>query len=381
MPYPMTVIEFNPENIRLISGYVKEEKIYLTNALEGEDLTIEGKLPVLREASESLKCLKEKALESIKDLGSVILVLPPFDFEVLSNIDGQEYPSNSDGNLTSSDYQNCFNRILNRARNCSAKGEIIDLHPFSFTIDSSERFEDYPTILRAQSLQVNADIHLIDPDFASFAREVLRRNQIEAKLTFVSSYARYEYLYQQRRLPNFYNLDIQAERIEVTTVVSRRITDAKILSKSGKDLLRAIAKELSISMERALELLKTFGFAGDPNFPFQTEEGITLSSLKTAAINAVRDLAQDVYFSLKKTSEPIPMILSGTLAQIEDLDSLFSRLLSINVQAFHCPLFGAKSGAYESMLGALLLANKPYQNMKENTKSVQTSLKRTGFDR
>ena len=381
MPYPMTVIEFTPENIRLISGYVKEEKIYLTNALEGEDLTIEGKLPVLREASESLKCLKEKALESIKDLGSVSLVLPPFDFEVLSNIDGQEYPSNSDGNLTSSDYQNCFNRILNRARNCSAKGEIIDLHPFSFTIDSSERFEDYPTILRAQSLQVNADIHLIDPDFASFAREVLRRNQIEAKLTFVSSYARYEYLYQQRRLPNFYNLDIQAERIEVTTVVSRRITDAKILSKSGKDLLRAIAKELSISMERALELLKTFGFSGDPNFPFQTEEGITLSSLKTAAINAVRDLAQDVYFSLKKTSEPIPMILSGTLAQIEDLDSLFSRLLSINVQAFHCPLFGAKSGAYESMLGALLLANKPYQNMKENTKSVQTSLKRTGFDR
>ena len=381
MPYPMTVIEFTPENIRLISGYVKEEKIYLTNALEGEDLTIEGKLPVLREASESLKCLKEKALESIKDLGSVILVLPPFDFEVLSNIDGQEYPSNSDGNLTSSDYQNCFNRILNRARNCSAKGEIIDLHPFSFTIDSSERFEDYPTILRAQSLQVNADIHLIDPDFASFAREVLRRNQIEAKLTFVSSYARYEYLYQQRRLPSFYNLDIQAERIEFTTVVSRRITDAKILSKSGKDLLRAIAKELSISMERALELLKTFGFAGDPNFPFQTEEGITLSSLKTAAINAVRDLAQDVYFSLKKTSEPIPMILSGTLAQIEDLDSLFSRLLSINVQAFHCPLFGAKSGAYESMLGALLLANKPYQNMKENTKSVQTSLKRTGFDR
>lgn len=381
MPYPMTVIEFTPENIRLISGYVKEEKIYLTNALEGEDLTIEGKLPVLREASESLKCLKEKALESIKDLGSVILVLPPFDFEVLSNIDGQEYPSNSDGNLTSSDYQNCFNRILNRARNCSAKGEIIDLHPFSFTIDSSERFEDYPTILRAQSLQVNADIHLIDPDFASFAREVLRRNQIEAKLTFVSSYARYEYLYQQRRLPSFYNLDIQAERIEVTTVVSRRITDAKILSKNGKDLLRAIAKELSISMERALELLKTFGFAGDPNFPFQTEEGITLSSLKTAAINAVRDLAQEVYFSLKKTSEPIPMILSGTLAQIEDLDSLFSRLLSINVQAFHSPLFGAKSGAYESMLGALLLANKPYQNMKENTKSVQTSLKRTGFDR
>ena len=381
MPYPMTVIEFTPENIRLISGYVKEEKIYLTNALEGEDLTIEGKLPVLREASESLKCLKEKALESIKDLGSVILVLPPFDFEVLSNIDGQEYPSNSDGNLTSSDYQNCFNRILNRARNCSAKGEIIDLHPFSFTIDSSERFEDYPTILRAQSLQVNADIHLIDPDFASFAREVLRRNQIEAKLTFVSSYARYEYLYQQRRLPSFYNLDIQAERIEVTTVVSRRITDAKILSKNGKDLLRAIAKELSISMERALELLKTFGFAGDPNFPFQTEEGITLSSLKTAAINAVRDLAQDVYFSLKKTSDPIPMILSGTLAQIEDLDSLFSRLLSINVQAFHSPLFGAKSGAYESMLGALLLANKPYQNMKENTKSVQTSLKRTGFDR
>ena len=381
MPYPMTVIEFTPENIRLISGYVKEEKIYLTNALEGEDLTIEGKLPVLREASESLKCLKEKALESIKDLGSVILVLPPFDFEVLSNIDGQEYPSNSDGNLTSSDYQNCFNRILNRARNCSAKGEIIDLHPFSFTIDSSERFEDYPTILRAQSLQVNADIHLIDPDFASFAREVLRRNQIEAKLTFVSSYARYEYLYQQRRLPSFYNLDIQAERIEVTTVVSRRITDAKILSKNGKDLLRAIAKELSISMERALELLKTFGFAGDPNFPFQTEEGITLSSLKTAAINAVRDLAQDVYFSLRKTSEPIPMILSGTLAQIEDLDSLFSRLLAINVQAFHCPLFGAKSGAYESMLGALLLANKPYQNMKENTKSVQTSLKRTGFDR
>lgn len=381
MPYPMTVIEFTPENIRLISGYVKEEKIYLTNALEGEDLTNEGKLPALREASESLKCLKEKALESIKDLGSVILVLPPFDFEVLSNIDGQEYPSNSDGNLTSSDYQNCFNRILNRARNCSAKGEIIDLHPFSFTIDSSERFEDYPTILRAQSLQVNADIHLIDPDFASFAREVLRRNQIEAKLTFVSSYARYEYLYQQRRLPNFYNLDIQAERIEVTTVVSRRITDAKILSKSGKDLLRAIAKELSISMERALELLKTFGFAGDPNFPFQTEEGITLSSLKTAAINAVRDLAQEVYFSLRKTSEPIPMLLSGTLAQIEDLDSLFSRLLSINVQAFHSPLFGAKSGAYESMLGALLLANKPYQNMKENTKSVQTSLKRTGFDR
>ena len=381
MPYPMTVIEFTPENIRLISGYVKEEKIYLTNALEGEDLTIEGKLPVLREASESLKCLKEKALESINDLGSVILVLPPFDFEVLSNIDGQEYPSNSDGNLTSSDYQNCFNRILNRARNCSAKGEIIDLHPFSFTIDSSERFEDYPTILRAQSLQVNADIHLIDPDFASFAREVLRRNQIEAKLTFVSSYARYEYLYQQRRLPSFYNLDIQAERIEVTTVVSRRITDAKILSKNGKDLLRAIAKELSISMERALELLKTFGFAGDPTFPFQTEEGITLSSLKTAAINAVRDLAQEVYFSLRKTSEPIPMILSGTLAQIEDLDSLFSRLLSINVQAFHSPLFGAKSGAYESMLGALLLANKPYQNMKENTKSVQTSLKRTGFDR
>ena len=381
MPYPMTVIEFTPENIRLISGYVKEEKIYLTNALEGEDLTIEGKLPALREASESLKYLKEKALESIKDLGSVILVLPPFDFEVLSNIDGQEYPSNSDGNLTSSDYQNCFNRILNRARNCSAKGEIIDLHPFSFTIDSSERFEDYPTILRAQSLQVNADIHLIDPEFASFAREVLRRNQIEAKLTFVSSYARYEYLYQQRRLPSFYNLDIQAERIEFTTVVSRRITDAKILSKNGKDLLKAIAKELSISMERALELLKTFGFAGDPNFPFQTEEGITLSSLKTAAINAVRDLAQDVYFSLKKTSEPIPMILSGTLAQIEDLDSLFSRLLAINVQAFHCPLFGAKSGAYESMLGALLLANKPYQNMKENTKSVQTSLKRTGFDR
>ena len=377
----MTPIDFTPAHIRLLRGYVQGEKIYLTNPIEGEDLTIERKLPALREASESLKCLKEKALESIKDLGSVILVLPPVDFEVLSNIDGQEYPSNSDGNLTSSDYQNCFNRILNRARNCSAKGEIIDLHPFSFTIDSSERFEDYPTILRAQSLQVNADIHLIDPEFASFAREVLRRNQIEAKLTFVSSYARYEYLYQQRRLPNFYNLDIQAERIEVTTVVSRRITDAKILSKSGKDLLRAIAKELSISMERALELLKTFGFAGDPNFPFQTEEGITLSSLKTAAINAVRDLAQDVYFSLKKTSEPIPMILSGTLAQIEDLDSLFSRLLSINVQAFHCPLFGAKSGAYESMLGALLLANKPYQNMKENTKSVQTSLKRTGFDR
>ena len=83
MDKQITVIEFTPCNIKLLSGYQMKDRLYVLQSLEGEILPLnpEG-YPKKEDLKESLIALLATARKQLPvDIGPLVFLYPPYGFK------------------------------------------------------------------------------------------------------------------------------------------------------------------------------------------------------------------------------------------------------------------------------------------------------------
>lgn len=381
----VTIIEFTPTFVRLLCGFAEQNSVYVLQALEGVEFSLEDGLPIAREAADSLQLLIDKAKSTLgeKDIGPYILALSPISF---FSSEGTFTTATADPNciLSLNDYKNCVNRAMKE----KMIGEQTPVYcaPFHFATDDQEMLLYYPERCRTNNFAIDADVHTVDSAYYKRCKEILSRVGIEAYLTMVSTFGSSYFIDSYRaNMTHYLLLDIEKEYCYLSYVDSGRLRFSLPLKENLNRFLENSAKKLNVDVKKAEEYLNIFGFFSTPGFDYTMENNLTLKDTSTCFAENFRPLACEVSEVIldKHVSADVPLILSGAGASIEDLDSLFAKFLSRNCVSFEPHIFGAQGGSYNSCLGALLLSALPYQRVedyraKENT---EFSFHGNGFDR
>lgn len=113
MDTQLTVIEFTPNSIKLLSGYQMKKQIYVLQCLEGEKLSLtENGFPKSTDLKESLLTLIATARKQLKiDLGPLVVLYPPCDFARMG-VKENNVTGNVDSRITVDDFRTCSIRAM-----------------------------------------------------------------------------------------------------------------------------------------------------------------------------------------------------------------------------------------------------------------------------
>lgn len=379
MKNKVTVIELASSFIRLLTGYVSNDSIYILHALEGEPFSTEGGLPVIREAADSLNLLLKTAKEQMntEDLGPYLVLLPPDGFKSFETASSTA-TADKQSNFSINDYNNCVNRALKEQTNSDM--EAVYCAPFLFHTDFERNLTEYPSGCRTDHFEINADVHCIDLNPYQHYMKILSKVNITPYLQMVSPYAGNYFIrgYKPSTM-TYLTMDLEPEYCYLSYVSGNRLLKSCVLSENLNNCLDRAAAQLNVTRERAKELLFTFGFLTKTGFPFETDEGLSLEETGKTFMQCFRPLAQELVNQIVSisASQDAPIFLYGSGATIEELNRLFSKLLDRNCSSFVPHVLGVPGGSFDNCLGAVKLASLPYQKaddfLKKERKDFQVS--------
>ena len=380
----LSVIEFTQKNIRLLTGYENNGQLYVMQALESEDLTIENGLPAAREATDSLLTLINTAKQSCNvDIGPYVLLVPPVEFKT-AEVNGFSATASMSDTLTIDDYNACAARAFKSST--SGKERTIFSAPFIFEIDDRQKFKDFPVNVKAKNMSANFDTIVINADNYEFYKSILKNCGIVSSLDCISSFTGAKLIEKYLPDSSYLLLELQKEYSYLTYMNNGRIKFSIILDHSLETVVKAAGKKLNVDFERANYFLNTFAFfAPVGGYEYYTDENLTLTEVRNVLMNSFRDIAIDIQKAIEANdiASTVPLVISGPGATIDEIAGLFSHLLARDSKAFLPHIFGAQDEVYVDSLGAIYMSNFPYLDIPVQGRkiSLNNQLRSAGFDR
>lgn len=385
MKNKVTVIEMTPTFIRLLCGYTLNNNVYVLQALEGEDFTLEEGLPVVREAADSLRLLIENAKKTLNetDIGPFILALPPYRFAASESF-STTATADTNSVLSLNDYKNCINRAMKEKK--THDNTAIYCAPFRFSTDNNDALFQYPEQCLTNAFAIYADVHTIDSTYYKRYKEILNKAQVEPYLEIVSTYGSSYFIDSFRpNMSHYLLLDLEKEYSYLSYVDSGRLKLSVPLKENINNVLQVSSQTLHIPVKKVEELMQIYGFFSTPGFDYYMENGLSLKDTSSCFMASFRPIAMEVQEMIQRydISLEVPLIIYGAGAQIEELSGLFMKLLSRNCSTFEPHIFGAQGGSYDNCLGAILLSSLPYQKAEDyrSKEYNEFHLHGSGFDR
>lgn len=387
MDKQLTIIEFTPDSIKLLSGYYMKDKVKVLQCLEGEKLSLtENGFPKANDLRESLLTLMAKAREQSKvDLGPLVVLYPPYDFANMevreSNITG-----NAENRITYADFKSCSIRATKVTP--PLETEAINFVPFRYRTDNVSELTDFPLNQSSTSLEVEGDVHFMNRNILSFYRDVIQSAGLKSSiyLQMVSTYASSYFVTKTDSDSNYLLLEMQPDYSYITYVENKHVLASYIVKEGISHVIARYANMLNISEERAKELISTFGFMKNLEFEYETDEGFTLSELSNTLLKAFLPTFEKIRNAMDRYGDidmQIPMVLTGVANSIFGIESGLNYYYKRNTRVFKGRAMGAECGVYDAALGAIGIANKNYQLPREqfHRSESDSQLKSTMFDR
>lgn len=374
-------MELSPSGIKLVLGYVFQNKVYVLDALVSDPIEIDSNGYLnKKQVQDSIQVLISTAERNVKEtIGNFVVLLPPDEFVAKEGKNSNYIVGDV---VTKKDYANCVNMISKQAKEENLSVVYVD--PISFISDSTGQTKDFPIGKKTENFSVYADAHLISKVTLDYYSQMLSEIGINPYLKLVSPFACASFLNFFKAPLSFFSLQVERNYTYFSFSKDKRFCSSKQILFGVEDIYKFASDKLSLPFERVKELATTFGLDNEEGYPFFIQEKMSLKdvvlSLKDGA-SFLSDLRKEM--DSIDPSLTIPIILLGEIDQIDGFYKYLSKVFQREILSFSPKVIGARNSSFLPCLGGIRITANSYMSPLSNNRIREQNnlFSRSSFNR
>lgn len=352
----VSIIEFNPTDVKFSTGYIHSGKFCLLQCSSIENFSLEN----AKSNEETLKKLITDAKKSLQiDMGPFIVLYPPQDLNIVE-LDDDTYTVGDNGYyLSINDYLSCTKRMLRKAK--SEHKKALYCAPYAFYIDNDVMLHEFASGLKTESFYVKADVFQINDEIYTKYSNLLTSAMIRPKLELVSTYPIGNYISSTNEEKDFVTLKMDENYSYFSIFKDGRLKKTIELKNTFKNCFLEAATMLDIDYKRCKELFTLLGFTTDVGFMYQSDENITPDKLNETLQVCFKPLIEEINENLNDLDSNTKIYLYGVYNLIDKLYPYLKENISNQIINYKKRIIGSADGSYLDCVLSIYLATLPYQ--------------------
>ncbi len=375
---PVAVLEITSSSLRLLVGYVLEDKVYVVYALNVktppcisngrivDDITLINEIKKISNIEDSNAKLKIK-------ISDVVLILPPYGLEIYQTKQVTNV-INEDGKVGNIDIRNLHSLISKEK--LSHNSDLVDIIPEQFVLDEERIFKRPPIGEKSDTVTILAMVHALPRDLVNSYINVVKSAGINVRRVIVSSQGACEYLSDYQEVPNDYFLvDIGAKMTTVSFIGKKQLFGSTFFSWGSDNINEQIVEQFHCNKADASKFKKLYGYDTQPLafsptvYLEENEQGKIKHDV--SELNQIIKGQMDIF--VNKLTTAISELLNGYDPNFKKLDAVFigggsllrglKKYVEHKIDCEHIIMvepktLGARNPAYFNLLGVLKAQDK-----------------------
>lgn len=386
----VAALEITDGKAKFAVGYALNKKPYL---LFYKELPLVGKLSQgeivdpkgLSKLLSSFGQIEDESMRLKLDTDDVSLILPPLGFEVYQNNKTTNVVS-PDDTVDDLDINNVM--MLVKKELVPNGNSIVDIVPDCFILANGKAYANPPIHEKSETLTIHAKVHTLPQRLVESYQSATQAAGLRVRRMSVAPYCEVELIASEgERYPkNYFLVDMGESLSTVSFVGERMLFGSFVIPQGGKDLTKAIAEKLGLSLEEAEALKDKYGYdtrkrgyeipmnALGKNYP----PSVNKEALSKVIEGFVKDyliLIENGIEGLirKQKGDPnnpgflsIPLLYTGGASRLYGLPELMKRAFPNRPLIPYVPsVLGARKPELTSLLG-LILTGSEYRGTLED---------------
>ena len=378
-----TALEISSKSVRLVHGYALDGLVYVLHALESNVNALDAGFVVESDAlTAAIKGVINAANEMLNiKIREVVLALPPMGL-VFMRENAITNTISLDNKIAQIDINNCISQ-LKKVR-LSDNLKIIDVVPYSYTLENHENHYEAPIGRTSETLTVHASIYALDRNLVDGYLKVIENAGVKVRQMVVAPFATALYLQDNEQVTttsaSYYLLNIGSEITSLTQITHRNLISQSGCFKFGSDrITEYMAEKLNLSTKEAKMLKEKYGMDHEPSFKVNVYNGLTIKDISTTIREAVDPLITAIKKQIStwssNDSRYLPIVLSGGGTKLNGLMELLEKELQVTIIDATPYSLGARDKSYQNCLGLIKYADK-FIPMEADDEFAQTTISR-----
>ena len=378
-----TALEISSKTVRLVHGYALDGLVYVLHALESNVNALDAGFVVESDAlTAAIKGVINAANEMLNiKIREVVLALPPMGL-VFIRENAITNTISLDNKIAQIDINNCISQ-LKKVR-LSENLKIIDVVPYSYTLENHENHYEAPIGRTSETLTVHASIYALDRNLVDGYLKVIENAGVKVRQMVVAPFATALYLQDNEQVTttsaSYYLLNIGSEITSLTQITHRNLISQSGCIKFGSDrITEYMAERLNLSTKEAKVLKEKYGMDHEPSFKVNVYNGLTIKDISTTIREAVDPLITAIKKQISawssNDSRYLPIVLTGGGTKLNGLKGLLEKELQVTIIDATPYSFGARDKSYQNCLGLIKYADK-FIPMEADDEFAQTTISR-----
>ena len=378
-----TALEISSKTVRLVHGYALDGYVYVLHALESNVNALDAGFVVESDAlTAAIKGVINAANEMLNiKIREVVLALPPMGL-VFMRESAITNTISLDNKIAQIDINNCISQL--KKVKLSDNLQIIDVVPYTFTLENHENHYEAPIGRTSQTLTVHASIYALDRTLVDGYLKVIESAGVKVRQMVVSPFATALYLQDNEQVTStsasYYLLNIGSEITSLTQISHRNLISQSGCFKFGSDrITEYMSEKLNINIKEAKMLKEKFGMDTEPSFRLHVYNNLTIKDISSTIKEAVEPLVSAIKKQItawsSSDSRYLPVVLTGGGTKLNGLKELLEKELQVTIIDATPYSFGARDKSYQNCLGLIKYADK-YLPLEEDDEFAQTTISR-----
>jgi cell division protein FtsA len=360
-------LEITSKCVRLVYGFVQDEKVYVLHALESSCNALEKGAVVESDALiAAIKGVVSSASESLGGIKirDVVMAIPSLSLDwKLENASTNTIDPL--GKIGQMDINNCISQL--KKVKFQEGYKVYDVIPYKYVLDGKENSSESPLGKTAQNLTMYATVYALNEAYVDKFVKVVEQTGLKVKQVTTAPLATSIYLENvddiQSLSKTYYLLNIGGD---ITTF--SKIEDRSIITKNqcigfGSDKIsQYMSEKLNITFKEATMLKEKYGMDKEPGFKVYVHNNITFSDIDLAIKECLKLLIEKIKQVITNWKESdnkfIPIVLTGGGSRLNGLKELLESELGGNIISYVPYSFGARNQSYQVCLGLIKYADR-----------------------
>lgn len=378
-----TALEISSKSVRLVHGYALDGQVYVLHALESNVNALDAGFVIESDAlTAAIKGVINAANETLDiKIREVILALPPMSLYFIRE-NAITNTISLDNKVAQIDINNCLSQL--RKVRLSDNLKVIDVVPYSFTLENHENHSEPPIGRTSETLTVFATIYALDRNLVDGYLKVVENAGIKVRQMVAAPFATALYLQDNEQVvstsASYYLLNIGSEITTLTQITHRNLISQSGCFKFGSDrITEYMSEKLSLNMKEAKMLKEKYGMDVEPSFKVNVYNNLTIKDISTTIREAVEPLINAIKKQIStwssNDSRYLPIVLTGGGTKLNGLKELLEKELQVTIIDATPYSFGARDKSYQNCLGLIKYADK-FIPIESEDEFAQTTISR-----
>lgn len=360
-------LEITSKCVRLVYGFVQDEKVYVLHALESSCNALEKGVVVESDALiAAIKGVVSSASESIQGLKirDVVMSIPPLALHwKLENASTNTIDPL--GKIGQMDINNCISQLKKVKFGDGFK--VYDVIPYKYVLDGKETSEESPIGKMAQNLTMFATVYALSESYVDKFIKVVEQTGLRVKQVTIAPLVTAMYLSNvediQSLSSTYYLLNIGGDITSFSKIENKTaITKNQCIGFGSDKISQYMSEKLNITFKEATMLKEKYGMDVEPGFKVYVYKNITFKDISNAIEDCLKLLIERLKLIITDWKETdnkfIPIVLTGGGSRLNGLVELLQSQLGGNIISYVPYSFGARNQSYQVCLGLIKYADK-----------------------